>query len=245
MTFAHGSGRMGPDHGTPEVAKFLLPRYNRGVTTIPENPSTDPIWLHWAQQLQAIAQSGLAFSKDPYDRERYEQVRELAAEIMARQGQADKEQLVALFSAEGGYATPKVDVRGVVFDNAGRLLLVRELADGGWTLPGGWVDVGEPPSLAVEREVREESGYVVRACKLLAVYDRSMHGHPPYPFHAYKLFIRCQLLGGQAETSLETGGAEFFARDQLPPLSLMRTTPQQLERMFAHFDHPEWPADFD
>jgi ADP-ribose pyrophosphatase YjhB (NUDIX family) len=205
---------------------------------------THPQWIDWAQRLQALAQSGLAYSPNEYDRERYEAVQKIASEMLGAAAGIDLPALDKLFANEAGYATPKIDIRGVVFQD-GKILLVRELIDGGWTLPGGWVDVNEPPSRAVAREVWEESGYEVRPVKLLAVYDRNLHGHPPYIFHIYKLYIRCELTGGAPADSNETSGAAFFAQDELPPLSVARTTPEVLSRMFAHYDHPHWPADFD
>ena len=146
---------------------------------------TNPKWLEWAQNLQALAQSGLTYSPNPFDIQRYEEIRAIAAEMLSTYSQVDLPIIRDLFDAQAGYTTPKVDSRGVVFKDD-RILLVRELADGGFTLPGGWVDVNEPPSSAVEREVWEETGYLVKAKKILAVYDRNKHGHPPYIFHIYK-----------------------------------------------------------
>src|ERR1017187_2556224 len=156
----------------------------------------DPEWLVWARQLQAIAQTGLTYAKDYYDVERYTSVRRVAAEMMAAGcGLKHPATVLDVFSREAGYATPKVDVRAAVFrDN--RVLLVKEREDGCWTLPGGWADVGDAPSQAAVREVKEESGYDVVATKVAAVYDRNRHGHPPIPFHAYKLFFLCDLVGG-------------------------------------------------
>jgi len=204
----------------------------------------NPRWLDWAQRIQALAQSGLAYCQNPYDIERYRALQEIAAEIVAEYSNAGEALVADMLMREAGYATPKIDIRGVVFKE-GCLLLVKERADGAWTLPGGWVDVGEPPSRAVEREVFEESGYRVRAVKLLAVYDRNQHGHPPFIFHTYKLFVRCELLGGSPQSSLETDGVGFFAEGAIPPLSLLRTTPEEIKRMFEHYRHPEWPTDFD
>jgi ADP-ribose pyrophosphatase YjhB (NUDIX family) len=149
-----------------------------------------------------------------------------------------------LFAGQVGHATPKVDVRAVVFrDDA--ILLVRERAEGRWTLPGGWADINESPSEAVVREAYEESGYRIRAVKLLALYDRNKHAHPPYPFHAYKLFFQCELVGGAPVQSVETDSIGFFREDELPELSLMRVTPAQIARCFEHYRHPDWPTDFD
>lgn len=203
-----------------------------------------PQWLNWAQRLQAIAQSGLAYAPPLYDRERYQALLEIAAEMMARGADTEVAPVRGLFASQAGYATPKVDVRAAVF-RAGEILLVREREDGGWTLPGGWADVGESPSQATVREVREESGYETRAVKLLALYDRNLHGHPPIAFHAYKLFFRCELTGGAPAQSAETTGVGWFAEDRLPPLSLSRVTAAQIHRFFEHYRHPDWPADFD
>lgn len=203
-----------------------------------------PQWLDWMQRLQAIAQTGLHYAQNPFDVERYEQVREIAAEMAASFSDADVDSMRARFAGEIGHATPKVDVRGVVFrDDA--ILLVRERLDGQWTLPGGWADIGESPGEAVAREVYEESGYRVRAVKLLAAYDRNKHPHPPYPFHTYKLFFQCELLGGEATMSVETDGVGFFRENEWPELSVTRVTPGQLARFFQHLRHPEWPTDFD
>ncbi len=203
-----------------------------------------PKWLEWAQRLQAIAQSGLHYTQNPFEIERYEAVREIAVEIMAVHSDASPESLRALFAHEEGHATPKVDVRGAVFRDD-TILLVRERVDGRWTLPGGWVDVGESPSQAVEREVFEESGYRTRAVKLLAVYDRNKHDHPPHPFHIYKLFFLCELTGGDPSPSAETDSVAFFPEDALPELSMGRVTPEQIHRLFEHYRYPDWPADFD
>lgn len=204
----------------------------------------EPIWLDWAQRLQAIAQSGLTYSPNQYDLERYESIREIAAEIMAAGSASPIAPIRELFAAQSGYATPKVDMRAAVFRDD-KILLVEEREDHAWSLPGGWADVGESPSDAIVREVREESGYETRAVKLLAVYDRNRHAHPPFPFHAYKMFFRCELLGGEAALSNETSGVDWFAEDQLPALSTTRVTAAQLHRFFDHYRHPDWPTDFD
>lgn len=208
---------------------------------------TEPRWLTWVREMQALAQTGLAFTKDPYDRERFEALRHLAARIAAEHAGADLSAVAGLFNAEAGYATPKVDVRGAVFDAGGRILLVREAVDGDrWTLPGGWADVNQSPAECVIREVREEAGLQVTVHKLAAVYDRMRHPHPPSEFHIYKLFFICHPVGGELTTSLETTEAAFFAEDALPSdLSLGRTLPAQLARMFAHYRDPALPAEFD
>lgn len=203
-----------------------------------------PNWLKWARKLEALAQSGLAYSPNPYDVERFEQVKTIAAEMISAGFDLESDAVKSVFDSQAGYTTPKLDSRGVIIQGD-QILLVKELADGGWTLPGGWMDVGESPSLAVEREVREEAGYIVRAQRLLAIYDRDLHGHPPFPFHIYKLFFQCEILGGEAGVSLETGGARFFPSNAYPRLSLSRVTTEELDRMFFLVNHPDLPTDFD
>jgi ADP-ribose pyrophosphatase YjhB (NUDIX family) len=176
-----------------------------------------PRWLEWAQDLDALVQAGLTYSTNPFDLERYHKIREITAEILAEYTLTDLPVMKELLDAQSGYTTPKVDVRAAVFQD-GKILLVKELSDGGWTLPGGWVDVNDSPSQAVEREVWEESGYRVKAVKMLMVYDRNRHGYPPYPFHIFKLTLLCELLGGVPTTSIETDGVEWFAEDAMPPL---------------------------
>ncbi|MBI5639199.1 MAG: NUDIX hydrolase [Nitrospirae bacterium] len=204
----------------------------------------DPQWLIWAKQLQAIAQTGLTYCRDAFDIERYEQVREIAAEIAAVHSDMEPKFIRNLFASEQGHATPKVDVRGAIFKDES-ILLVKERLDGKWTLPGGWADINESPGEAVVREVFEETGYETRAVKLLAIFDRNRHGHTPYPFNAYKLFFMCEMLGGIPSQSMETAGSAFFGEDELPDLSLPRITRSQIIRMFEHYRHPNWPTDFD
>lgn len=201
-------------------------------------------WNRWAQELQAIAQNGSHYADNDYDRERYEAIARIAAEMSAEHLRLPSADLLAVFRGEMGHATPKVDVRGVVFDDDA-LLLVREREDGGWTLPGGWADIGDTPASAVEREIREESGYRTQASKVLAVLDRNRQGHPPHPFHIYKILIQCEMLGGEATPSNETSDVAFFREGEIPELSLARVLPQQITRLFQHRLHPEWPADFD
>jgi ADP-ribose pyrophosphatase YjhB (NUDIX family) len=205
----------------------------------------EPNWLRWAKQLAALAQDGLTYCDSEYGIDRYEQIRDVAAEMMATGFDLDKKSVLGLLSREEGYATPKVDVRGVAFRDD-KVLLVREKLDGGWTLPGGWADPWQSPSEAVVREVREESGFEVRVTKLAAVYDRSKHPHLPLmPFHIYKLLFLCEITGGQATESHETTGVDFFAEDNIPELSLSRTLPEQIARMFEHHRNPALPTDFD
>jgi ADP-ribose pyrophosphatase YjhB (NUDIX family) len=202
-----------------------------------------PKLLDWARRLQAIAQTGVAYGDaSVYDRERYADVRHIAAEMFAANGDADE--IDRRLSLETGHATPKLDVRGAVFRDD-EILLVRE--PDGWSLPGGWADVGESPAEAAEREVLEESGYATRAVKLLALQDRDRQGYPPHAWHIWKAIFLCDLVEGeQHELGDETTDARFFARDALPgPLRVGVSTRALIERCYDHRAHPEWPADFD
>jgi ADP-ribose pyrophosphatase YjhB (NUDIX family) len=207
-------------------------------------PDHRPAWLRWAQRLQAIAQTGLTYARDPYDRERYEELRAMAVEMASSRLPAPEEEVRVAFASSLGYPTVKVDVRAVVF-RGGELLLVRERRNGRWTFPGGWADAGDTPSLAAERETLEESGYRVRAEKLVALLDKSRHEHPPSIDYTYKVLIGCRLEGGEPATGHEIDAVGFFARDALPELDLDRTTPGQVALAWAHFEDPSRPADFD
>lgn len=200
----------------------------------------EPQWLSWAKQIQAIAQTGLAYAVDVYDAERYEMLRQLAVEIMAKHTDTDLETIRLSFAADSGYATPKVDIRAVVMEE-NKVLLVREKSDGAWALPGGWADVGYSPFQVAVKEVREESGYQVRAVRLLAVFDKQFHGHPPSPHHIYKMFIACTVTGGAAASgeTLETSGSSFYPIDSLPELSLERNTPEQIRTVAALYGDPK------
>ena len=206
---------------------------------------SEPDWLVWARELQAIAQTGLAFTESQYDIDRYRAIERLAAAMMAAGSDLPASRIAELFAGEAGYATPKVDVRGAVI-RGDEILLIREASDGRWALPGGWADVNQSPSECVVREIFEESGYEARAVKLAAVWDRRRQGHqPPLPFHIYKLFFLCELVGGTARPSHETTAVAFFRPDALPELSTGRTLARQIHRMFEHRRDPALPTDFD
>ena len=206
--------------------------------------SEEPQWLTIAREVRAIAQTGLTFTADGFDHQRYRRLQELAALLLA-QGSAGHESILQLLRQEKGYATPKVDVRGAAFVD-GRVLMVREISDGKWTLPGGWADVNQSAGECVVREIAEESGFKARALKLAAVYDYQRSGHPAHHIDSiYKMFFICEIVGGAACASDETSEVAFFSRDELPPLSLGRTTAAQIDRMFHHREHLELATDFD
>jgi ADP-ribose pyrophosphatase YjhB (NUDIX family) len=202
-------------------------------------------WLTWSRRIQAISQAGSAYSKNPFDLERYAELRSIAVEISALHLNKPPVEVAALITSDTGYPTPKIDVRAAVFDAQGDLLMVRERTDGNWSLPGGWADRGSTAGQMAERETLEETGYRVRATKLLAVWDRDRQGHPPAWFSCYKLFFRCELLGGAPTPNIEISEIGFFSKDKLPPLSLGRVTQAQVLRIFEHRDQPDLPTDFE
>jgi ADP-ribose pyrophosphatase YjhB (NUDIX family) len=206
--------------------------------------SMAPRWLQWAQEIQALSQTGLAFSTIPYDVQRYERLMAIAAEIVAGHTALSQEDVLADFQAQAGYATPKVDVRGAVVRD-GQILLVQERADGRWCMPGGWADVGDLPSETVVREVREESGFHVVTRKLAGVFDANRGGRPLALYHAYKLIFLCDIVSGEARPSHETLAAAFFPFDELPPLSSNRTNERHLAEVRAHLKDPDRPTAFD
>jgi len=208
-----------------------------------DTPTTASV-LEWARKVQAIAQNGLAFTQDPFDRERYQQLQELVTGILQSELGVTPERARGFWEGEGGYATPKVDVRGAVFVGE-QVLLVRERSDGRWTLPGGWVDVNDSPSQAVEREILEESGYRARTVKLAALVDKNRHPHPAGIHHIYKLMFLCELVGGEAATGAETDAVAFFPLTALPELSTHRILRSQIERLYEHWLQPSLSTDFD
>jgi ADP-ribose pyrophosphatase YjhB (NUDIX family) len=202
-----------------------------------------------AVRLMAVAQTGLAYGRDKFDHERYRQVMAAGKSLLELVTSGPLPASLNRHTApDQGYATPKVDVRGAVFDQDERLLLVQERSDRRWTLPGGWCDVGESPAEAVCREVAEESGLKVRADRLAAVLDRERRGHwPPMPVHVYKLFFLCTPVAGApgAVQELETLDVGWFGLDELPVLSVSRVTEEELRLLLAAHRDPARPTVFD
>lgn len=205
--------------------------------------TSNPKWLALARELFSLAQSGLTYCKNEYDLHCYQRLQELSAEIIAGQSDISRETAMQAFSMQAGYATPKIDVRGAVIRD-GKILLVQELADNKWAMPGGWADIGDAPSAMVAREVLEESGLIVKAVKVAAVYDAN-RAEPMEFFHAYKIIFVCEILGGEPRTSHETLAVDFFDLDHLPPLSRSRTDRRMIEEVFAHIQNPARPTVFD
>ena len=204
----------------------------------------EPHWLAIGRELKALSQIGLTFAQDPFDRQRYERIRELAATLIAQGAGVASGELLQAFILESGYATPRVDVRAAVFAQD-RILLVREVSDGAWTLPGGWADVHEPASQCVAREAAEESGFQVTVRKLAAVHDFRKRNRPHHLDAIYKMFFLCDIVGGAPRPSIETSEVDFFSLDALPTLSTGRTTSEQIELMFRHAADPGLATDFD
>ncbi len=206
---------------------------------------SDPQWLAWARELQALAQTSLHYTQSEYDKERCERVREIAVAMMAAGSDSAPATILDLFARQAGYATPKVDVRAAIIRD-GEILMVPELIDGGrWSLPGGWADVNSSPSDCVIREVHEETGYDVEIRKLAAVIDRNRHAYLPEPFQAYKLLFLCEIVGGSPRGSIETGQPTFFPLDALPELSPARVIPEHIALMFEHHADPGLPTYYD
>jgi ADP-ribose pyrophosphatase YjhB (NUDIX family) len=198
-------------------------------------------------RLAALAQDGLTFAASDYDLDRYRQVAQLAVEMLSVLSGRPADELALELGRDSGYATPKVDVRGAVFDDHERVLLMRERSDGRWSLPGGWADPGESPSAAVIREITEETGYHSSAVKLIACWDRELQDNPPpLPVHVYKLFFLCRRDGAvQPPAALETLEVGWFDLASLPPLSLGRVNHRQIARALAHHRDPSLPSEFD
>jgi ADP-ribose pyrophosphatase YjhB (NUDIX family) len=203
-----------------------------------------PPWLAWVREIQALSQTGLAYSSSDYESQRYRRLMEIAAEIACRHTGLAEEQLLSDFARQPGYATPKVDVRGAVAREE-QILLVQERTDERWCMPGGWADVGDLPSGTVVREVWEESGFHVVPRKVVGVFDANRSGRPLELYHAYKVIFLCDITGGEASPSNETLAVGFFRFDDLPPLSANRTNQRHLAEVLAHLRDPGRPTAFD
>ncbi len=199
-----------------------------------------------AQELQAIAQAGIAYQTNVYDLERYQLIRSLSAKLLQEITDEPYEKIIRLFASETGYQTPKVDVRAVVFRGTDELLMVQEKVDQNrWTLPGGWADVGCTPFEVAVKEAQEETGLVVKPVRLLALLDKRKHAHPPQPWYVYKAFVQCEVEGGELlPQTAETSGARWFSEGELPSLELStdRVTAPQLATLFSLARSPGLPT---
>lgn len=196
------------------------------------------LWMDWAVELQSLAQAGLFYGRDKYDRERYRRIREIAAEIAAHQSDMPLEKVKEVFCCESGYQTPKLDTRAAIIRD-GRILLVRE-ENGLWSLPGGWADVDISLGENVVKEAREEAGVEVRPTLVVAIQDRERHNRPPSLQKVCKVFVLCDLLGGEFRENLETTGSGWFAPDELPEMDCGRNTPEQVRLCFEASRADHW-----
>lgn len=201
-------------------------------------------WLNWAIELQAIGQIGLTYSKDKFDHLRYMRLQEISAEMLAHQSFESFEKIRDLFATQKHYATPTLDVRtAIIQDN--KILLVKEVSDGYWTMPGGFADVNESPSESAKKEVLEETGYIVEIIKLYAFIDKQKRNYPPQIPHTYKCFFIGNIIGGKAQTSIETSDIQFFSLDKLPELSIHRVMLPEIDLAFKHYQQLDLPTNFD
>ena len=209
------------------------------------NVLKNDIWKKWAQELQFLAQSSLAYSKDKFDRERSKRIRDIACEMLSYKYDLPIEKIKMDFASEIGYQTPKVETRAAIIkDN--KILLVKEQLDGKWALPGGYQDVNVSVRENVIKESSEEAGAVVQPLKVVAVLDYNRHHHVNFPLGMVKIFVLCEYINHSFNENTETLGAEFYSLDDLPELSLTRTTKKQLEMCFECYKNPEnWDTIFD
>jgi len=188
-------------------------------------------WLQWATELQSIAQAGLTFGENQYDRDRYQQIRDISVDILHEYTDIEHNIIRDLFASENGYQTPKVDIRAAVFSED-KILLVNEKIDGKWSLPGGWADVNSSVSESAVRECFEEAGAVVKPKRVVAIHLGNRHNNHNFPFTIYKIFVECNLIEYRFQENTETLGSDFFSLDKLPELSTERNTLKQIKMCF-------------
>ena len=210
-----------------------------------KNENKIPRWLKWAREIQQLSQTGQAFAVTDYEKNRYTRLTEIVSEIVEHHTQLEKEAVSKILMEQPGYATPKIDVRAAVINDDGKILLVKEVMDKKWAMPGGWADVGNIPSEVAVREAKEESGYDVKPKKVVGVFDANRDGRPLDFFHAFKIIFLCDLIGGEAATSDETEDVAFFSFDELPPLSKNRTNKKHIDEIIAHIKDDNRPSYFD
>lgn len=201
-------------------------------------------WLKWAIEIQSLAQTGLEYTDNVYDIERYERLREISAEMLAEKADLSIEKVKNLFCNETGYQTPKIDTRAAVFkDN--KILLTHE-NNGTWSLPGGWCDVLESVKSNTIKEVKEETGLDVEAIKVIAIQDRNKHNKPIYAYGVCKVFILCDIIGGEFKKNIETIEIKYFSQNEIPNnLAEEKTNKEQIEMCFKAYNDKNWQTQFD
>ncbi|MEX0314313.1 MAG: NUDIX hydrolase N-terminal domain-containing protein [Allomuricauda sp.] len=188
--------------------------------------------LNLIKRIKAISETGLVYAKDGYDRERYEELQQISLKLMSSISNTSLEALQDFFIPQEDYPTPKVDVRAFVLNENDEILMARESIDGKWTIPGGWADIGSTPSEIAIKEVAEETGLKVEVVKLIAVYDKQMHPHPPEPYYIYKLMFLCKVVGGELKAGFDMLDVGFFTLNNLPELSKERILESQLKHLY-------------
>ncbi|WP_294559081.1 NUDIX hydrolase N-terminal domain-containing protein [uncultured Bacteroides sp.] len=207
------------------------------------NKTLQPQWLEWAKELQFLAQTGLTYSKDVFDIERFERIREISAEIISAQSELSLEKVKDLFCNETGFQTPKLDTRAAIFKED-KILLVKE-RNGTWSLPGGWVDVNQTVKSNTEKEVEEEAGLKVEATRIIAVQDRNMHNVPPYAYNVCKVFVLCEILSGHFQPNIETTESNYFRLEELPLLAEEKNNEEQIKMCFTAYHDKNWQVQFE
>lgn len=207
------------------------------------NKTLQPQWLEWAKELQFLAQTGLTYSKDVFDIERFERIREISAEIISAQSELSLEKVKDLFCNETGFQTPKLDTRAAIFKED-KILLVKE-RNGTWSLPGGWVDVNQTIKSNTEKEVEEEAGLKVEATRIIAVQDRNMHNVPPYAYNVCKIFVLCEILSGYFQPNIETTESDYFRLEELPLLAEEKNNEEQIKMCFSAYHDKNWQVLFE
>jgi len=201
--------------------------------------------LDLIKRIKALADTGLVYAKDDYDRERYQELKEISLQLMAQVSGRPLNVLQRFFLPEKDYPTVKVDVRGLVLNDKDEILMTKEIVDGKWTIPGGWADIGDTPAEAIIKEIKEETGLETEILGLLAVYDKSRHPHPPQPFYVYKLNFLCRITGGKLQPGFDIQDVDFFPLDKLPPLSKDRILKSQIDHLFELAKNPKSNVYFD
>lgn len=208
-----------------------------------ETEDTGRQWISWAMELQFIAQAGITYTKDCFDLERFERIRELSAEIMSGYTGLSKEKVTDLFCSETGFQTPKIDTRAAIIEN-GKILLVKE-TDGRYSLPGGWVDVNQTVGKNVVKEVREEAGLTVVPVRVVALLDKDLHNPPSFAYGVCKVFFLCEIVDGEFTENIETVGSGWFSLDELPELAEEKVIREQIEMCFEAYGDERWKPVFD
>lgn len=200
-------------------------------------------WLEWAKELQFLAQVGLTYTKDDFDKERFVRIREIAAEMVSMQSGLSLSKVKNLFCNETGFQTPKLDIRAAIFEDD-KILLVRE-RNNTWSMPGGWVDVMQTIKSNTIKEVKEEAGLDVEAVRIIALQDRNLHNRPPYAYNVCKVFVLCEVLDGSFQPNIETLESRYFGLDELPILAEEKNNREQVEMCFSAYKDENWQVKFD